>query len=74
MSLCVVFSMASVWLEEYKKTKVAKKRGLRKELYRKTNPPIQKHTQTQREAQVEGEEEEEYDIVEEDEEMENEHD
>ena len=68
------FSMASAWLEEYKKlqkTKVAKKRGLRKDLYRKMNPPTQtgrKHAQP--EAQDEDVEEEEEEGVEEEREME----
>ena len=38
------FSMASAWLKEYKeckRTKVAKKRGLRTDLYQKVNPPTQ---------------------------------
>ena len=69
------FSMASAWLEEYKKqkkTKVAKKRGLRKDLYQKMNPPMQtgqKHAQP--EAQDEEDEvEEEQEGVEEEKEME----
>ena len=47
------FSMASAWLEEYKKlkkTKVAKKRGLRKDLYRKANPVAQTEGQSQKHA------------------------
>ena len=61
--------MASAWLEEckkLKKTKVAKTRGLRKDLYRKVNPPAQtegqEHTQ---EAKDEVEEEEKGEYVEE---------
>ena len=69
------FSMASAWLEEYKiqkKTKVARKRGLRKDLYRKMNPPMQTGQKyAQLEAQDgEDEEEEEQEGVEEEKEME----
>ena len=47
------FSIASAWLEEYKKlkkTKLAKKRGLRKDLYRKANPVAQTEGQSQKHA------------------------
>ena len=47
------FAMASAWLEEYKKvkkTKVAKKKGLRKDLYRKANPVAQAEGQSQKHA------------------------
>lgn len=74
------FSLASTWLEEYKKlkkTKVSKRRGLRKDLYRKVNPPAQneghEHTHNQKEGRDEGEggeEDEEDEIAEEEEEME----
>ena len=57
------FSMASAWLEEYKKCKrmkIAKKRALRKDLYQKVNPPTQTEscqpTQTLMEHQEEEEE------------------
>jgi hypothetical protein len=72
------FSMASAWMEEYKKlkkTKVAKKRGLRKDLYRKMNPPIQtgqKDAHQEAEDVEDEEQEEEEDI--EDNDMEHEHD
>ena len=59
--------MASAWLEEYKKlkkTKGAKTRGLRKDLYRKVNPPAQtegqEHTQEAKDEVEEEEEEGEY--------------
>ena len=52
-----------------KKTKVSKRRGLRKDLYRKENPPIQnegqKHTHNQKEGEEEEEEEENEDVEEE---------
>ena len=36
------FSLASSWLEEYKKkAEVSKSRALQKDLYRKVNPPTQ---------------------------------
>ena len=51
------FSLASTWLEKYKKSKkvkVSKSRGLRKDLYRKVNPPVQ--TERHQEEEQEGEE------------------
>ena len=53
------FSLASTWLEEYKhskKTKVSKSKGLRKELYRKVNPPAQNEGQQEEEEEVQQEE------------------
>ena len=47
------FSMASAWLEEYKKVKkakVAKNKGLRKDLYRKANLVAQTEGQSQKHA------------------------
>ena len=56
------FSMASTWLEEYKKTRVAKKRGLRKDLYRKENPLVQIQEQKHTDEIEANEEEEEVEI------------
>lgn len=55
-------------IREIEETKVSKRRGLRKYLYRKENPPIQngqKHTHNQKEGEEEEEEEENEDVEEE---------